>query len=150
MSMCFLARLKGLWHDERGAEMVEVVICIQVIMTAIFLFLSMCQVVYACNAVNNAASSGARIAVIQTTKVEAEQAAGIAIQEYMKTQAMGIQYSGDYELITPNGWNREELCTCVVRVKVKTIMPVPASSAGGFSTMVDVARAVPMMIEKGV
>ena len=142
--------LNRLWHDERGGELVEVVICLPVVMSSIFLFLSLCQIVYACNAVNNAAASGARIAVIQTSKLEAEQAAGLAIQEYMKTQAMGIQYSGDYELITPSGWDREELCTCVVRVKVKTIMPVPASAAGGFSTEVDVSKAVPMMIEKGV
>ena len=143
-------RLKKLLNEERGAEMVEVVICLPVVMSGIFLFLSLCQVVYACNAVNNAAASGARIAVIQSSKVEAEQAAGTAIEEYMRSQAMGIQYSGDYELITPSGWSREEICTCVVRVKVKTLMPVPTSGGGGFSTEVDVSRAVPMMIEKGV
>ena len=34
--------LNRLWHDERGAEMVEVVICLPVVMSSIFLFLSLC------------------------------------------------------------------------------------------------------------
>ena len=140
--------LKHLWKDEKGSELVEVVICLPVFMLTFCMFMSYAQVIFAAQATINAASSGARIAVTQETQVQAEEAAEKAIQEYMSKAGMGIQYTGDYELMVDNGWRREEICTCIVRCKVETLMALPTPS--GMASLVEVSKAVPMMIEKGV
>ena len=139
--------IRKILRDESGSELVEVVICLPVFMLAFSMFMSYAQVIFAAQATINAASSGARIAVTQDTQIKADEAAEKAIQEYMAKTGMGIQYTGDYELLVENGWRREEVCVCIVRCKVKTLMALPTPA--GITSLVEVSRAVPMMIEKG-
>ena len=98
----------------------------------------------------NAASSGARIAIVQENESAARTVASEAVEAYMQNVGMGITYEGDIDLDVPNSWQREEICTCVVTVKVHTLMPMPADVFGGISSEISVTRGIPMMIERGV
>ena len=135
---------------EAGAELVEFVILIIPFIFVFSLIMSFSQVLYAGQVALNAASSGARVAIVQENESMARAAASTAVETSMQNVGMGIKYEGDISLEVPNSWKREEICTCVVKVKVHTIMPMPTNVFGGISSEIEVTRGIPMMIERGV
>ncbi len=135
---------------EEGAELVEFVMLIIPFIFVFSLIMSFSQVLYAGQVALNAASSGARIAIVQENETSARVVASEAVEKYMQNVGMGIKYEGDIELDVPGSWRREEICTCVVTVKVHTIMPMPVDVFGGISSEISVTRGIPMMIERGV
>lgn len=143
---------KALWKrkTESGAELVEYVILIIPFIFVFSLIMSFSQVLYAGQVALNAASSGARVAIVQEDENKARSVASEAVSAYMQNVGMGIKYEGDISLEVPNSWKREEICTCVVKVKVHTIMPMPVNVFGGISSEIEVTRGIPMMIERGV
>jgi len=135
---------------EEGAELVEFVILIIPFVFVFSLIMSFSQVLYASQVALNAASSGARVAIVQQNESAARIVAAEAVETYMQNVGMGIKYEGDISLEVDNSWRREEICTCVVTVKVHTLMPMPSNAFGGISSEISVTRGIPMMIERGV
>ena len=147
---CFIRFIHKDRKVEEGAELVEFVMLIIPFIFVFSLIMSFSQVLYAGQVALNAASSGARIAIVQENESAARTVASEAVEAYMHNVGMGITYEGDIDLDVPNSWQREEICTCVVTVKVHTLMPMPADVFGGISSEISVTRGIPMMIERGV
>ena len=147
---CFIRFIHKDRKVEEGAELVEFVMLIIPFIFVFSLIMSFSQVLYAGQVALNAASSGARIAIVQENESAARTVASEAVEAYMQNVGMGITYDGDIDLDVPNSWQREEICTCVVTVKVHTLMPMPADVFGGISSEISVTRGIPMMIERGV
>lgn len=147
---CFIRFIHKDRKVEEGAELVEFVMLIIPFIFVFSLIMSFSQVLYAGQVALNAASSGARIAIVQENESAARTVASEAVEAYMQNVGMGITYEGDIDLDVPNSWQREEICTCVVTVKVHTLMPMPADVFGGISSEISVTRGIPMMIERGV
>ena len=143
---------KILWSrkTESGVELVEFSILIIPFIFVFSLIMSFSQILYAGQVALNAASSGARVAIVQENENEARTVALEAVTAYMQNVGMGVKYEGDISLEVPNSWKREEICTCIVKVKVHTIMPMPSNVFGGISSEIEVVRGIPMMIERGV
>lgn len=147
---CFIRFIHKDRKVEEGAELVEFVMLIIPFIFVFSLIMSFSQVLYAGQVALNAASSGARIAIVQENESAARTVASEAVEAYMQNVGMGITYEGDIDLDVPNSWQREEICTCVVTVKVHTLMPMPVDVFGGISSEISVTRGIPMMIERGV
>ena len=147
---CFIRFIHKDRKVEEGAELVEFVMLIIPFIFVFSLIMSFSQVLYAGQVALNAASSGARIAIVQENESAARTVASEAVEAYMQNVGMGITYDGDIALDVPNSWQREEICTCVVTVKVHTLMPMPVDVFGGISSEISVTRGIPMMIERGV
>ena len=147
---CFIRFIHKDRKVEEGAELVEFVMLIIPFIFVFSLIMSFSQVLYAGQVALNAASSGARIAIVQENESAARTVASEAVEAYMQNVGMGITYEGDIDLDVPNSWQREEICTCVVTVKVHTLMPMPADVFGDISSEISVTRGIPMMIERGV
>lgn len=130
--------------DSSGAETAELICLLPVEIFLFSLFLTFAQILYAGNVAQNAAAAGVRKAIVTENASDAHTAANQAAVSYIGGSGMGVTYLSD-DLDYPS-WQREEICTYTVTVKVKTMLPV--DFYGGIKNEFEVSQSCPMMIEK--
>lgn len=141
-----LKRAINFLKNEDGSEIVSLVFVMPVFVYIFAAIISFSQLCYAKMAALNAASAGARAAVLQAGSGTAAQKAEDVASQYISTVGMGVKMS-DISLHS-NTWKRGEICTCVVNVTVSTAMPIGLGTSGvkGSYTL---TGTCPMMIEGG-
>lgn len=130
--------------DSSGAETAELICLLPVEIFLFSLFLTFAQILYAGNVAQNAAAAGVRKAIVAESASDARTAANQAAISYINGSGMGITYLSDS--LDYTSWQREEMCTYTVVVRVKTILPV--NFYGGVKNEYEVNQSCPMMIEK--
>lgn len=130
--------------DSSGAETAELICLLPVLIFLFSLFLTFAQILYAGNVAQNAAAAGVRKAIVAESASSAQTAANQAAISYINGSGMGITYLSDS--LDYTSWQREEMCTYTVVVKVKTMLPV--NFYGGVKNEYEVSQSCPMMIEK--
>lgn len=130
--------------DSSGAETAELICLLPVEIFLFSLFLTFAQILYAGNVAQNAAAAGVRKAIVAESASDARTAANQAAISYINGSGMGITYLSDS--LDYTSWQREEMCTYTVVVKVKTMLPV--NFYGGVKNEYEVSQSCPMMIEK--
>lgn len=130
--------------DSSGAETAELICLLPVEIFLFSLFLTFAQILYAGNVAQNAAAAGVRKAIVAESASDARTAANQAAISYINGSGMGITYLSDS--LDYTSWQREEMCTYTVVVKVKTMLPV--NFYGGVKNEYEVSQSCPMMVEK--
>ena len=139
-----IEKVRSRLHEEKGAELVEMVITMPVIMLALSYIICFSQLFYCNQVAKTAADLGARVAIIQETSSSGRSAATQASSSYLSSMGMGIIFESDQ--LSCSSWTRGEICDYSVKVRIKTAMPMPV--AGGFSSTQYVTGTSHMMIEK--
>lgn len=130
-------------QDDHGVETAELIMLMPLEIFLLSLFVTFGQILYAGNVAQNAAAAGIRKAIVKESASEAGTAAKQAAEGYIAGSGMGISFLSD-DLDYTN-WQREEICTYTVTVKVQTLLPV--RFYGGLSKEYEVSQRCPMMIE---
>lgn len=130
--------------DSSGAETAELICLLPVEIFLFSLFLTFAQILYAGNVAQNAAAAGVRKAIVAESASDARTAANQAAISYINGSGMGITYLSDS--LDYTSWQREEMCTYTVVVRVKTMLPV--NFYGGVKNEYEVSQSCPMMVEK--
>lgn len=132
-----------LLRDCHGVETAEMILLMPLQMFVFSLFVTFGQILYAGNIAQNAAAAGVRSAIVKDSASEAGTAAKRAAEGYIAGSGMGISFLSDDLQYTY--WQREEICTYAVTVKIRTLLPV--NFYGGLKKEYEVSQKCPMMIE---
>ena len=141
-----LKRAINFLKNEDGSEIVSLVFVMPIFVYIFAAIISFSQLCYAKMAALNAASTGARAAVLQGASGTALEKAQYVASQYISTVGMGVKMADTN--VYASSWKRGEICTCVVNVNVSTAMPIGLGTSGikGTYTLTGVC---PMMIEAG-
>ena len=135
-----------LHKDEEGGDTISFVLLLPCYIFIFAMIVTISQLFYASTVSLNAANAGVRAAVIQESSSKARSACDEAVSEYIGKAGMGVTLDGSPTLNTGGSWTRGHICTCVVKVHIRTLLPIPFY--GGFDRGYTVQKACPMMIER--
>lgn len=136
--------LKERIKDEDGAETLELVLCLPLLMLVLSYIICFSQLFYAKQVALTAADIGTRIAITQTTGASAKNEAREAAEAYVSSAGMGITFKED--LMNYDSWRRGNICDYTVTVEIETAMPI--AMEGGFGKKQEVSASGHMMIER--
>lgn len=140
----FLNYFKNRILDDKGAETLELVLCLPLLMLVLSYIVCFSQLFYAKQVALTAADIGTRIAITQTTSTSAKKEAREAALAYVSEAGMGITFKEDE--MSYDAWKRGNICDYTVTVEIQTAMPMAMD--GGFGKTQKVSASGHMMIER--
>lgn len=140
----FLTYFKNRMKQEEGAETLELVLCLPLLMLVLSYIICFSQLFYAKQVALTAADIGTRIAITQTTSTSAKKEAKEAAMAYIAEAGMGITFKEDE--MTYDSWKRGNICDYAVTVEIQTAMPM--AMEGGFGKTQSISASGHMMIER--
>lgn len=140
--MRFLETVKKFIEDEAGAEVVEFVIAMPVMLQLVALMVLTMQMIFAKDVALNASSLGCRSAIVQTTYQKAKADADEKARTYADSIGMGVSFE-HAELTADSNWSRGNLANYTVTVEAD-----PLFAFGIVGAPVSIGQTATMMIEK--